>query len=235
MRIGALCTLAVALAMPVAAIAQPPSGFRYTYPPAAARIAPLRAWLDADRKTLAARFLADVRTAKSEAKAGGFPYGDWDFQKEWSVVTETPRFLSLSGSLYTFTGGAHGGTASLALVWDKAARRRVAPTALFASAGAIQSALGAAFCDRLDMERVKRRGAPVARDSDPFNACPKVSEATLILGSTDRRAIDRVGLLVDQYVAGPYAEGMYEVTLPVTPALLGAVKPAYRAAFALGR
>lgn len=233
MRIGHWGMVVAAVATPVAAAET--SGFRYTYPPAAARVAPLRAWLEADRKALAARFATDVRTAKRDAKKSGYPYRDWDFQKEWSVVTETPRFLSLSGSLYTFTGGAHGGTSSLALLWDKSARRRMAPTAVFASPAALQSALGTAFCDRLDVERAKRRGAPVKRGTDGFNNCPKVSEATLILGSTDRRAIDRVGLLVDQYVAGPYAEGMYEVTLPVTPKLLAAVKPAYRAAFAVGR
>lgn len=234
MRIGHWCTLAAVIFAPATAQAAG-SGFRYAYPPAAARIAPLRAWLEADRKTLYARFVADVRTAKREAKKDGYPYRDWDFQKEWSVVTETPRFLSLSGSLYTFTGGAHGGTASLALLWDKRAARRLAPTAVFTSTAAIQSALGAAFCDALDVERAKRRGEPVKRGTDTFSNCPKVSEATLILGSTNRRAFDRVGLLVDQYVAGPYAEGMYEVTLPVTPKLLAAVKPDYRVGFSVGR
>ncbi|MEH3101559.1 DUF4163 domain-containing protein [Sphingomonas adhaesiva] len=232
MRLRSLGTL---VAIWAASAAAAPGGFGYTYPAAAARIAPLRAWLEADRKTLNARFLADVRAAKREAKRDGYPYRDWDFQKEWSVVTETPRFLSLSGSLYTFTGGAHGGTASLALLWDKRTQRRLAPTAIFTSPAAIQSALGDAFCDRLDTERAKRRGEPVRRGTDTFSNCPKVAEATLILGSTDRRAIDRVGLLADQYVAGPYAEGMYEVTLPVTPRLLAAVRPEYRAAFALGR
>ncbi|MEH3047344.1 DUF4163 domain-containing protein [Sphingomonas adhaesiva] len=240
MRIGYLCTLLATLT-PAVAIAAPAttetSGFSYAYPPAAARVAPLRAWLEADRKTLYARFAADVREAKRDAKKDGYPYRDWDFQKGWSVVTETPRFLSLSGSLYTYTGGAHGGTGSLALLWDKRAQRRLAPTAVFASSAAIQSAIGRAFCDRLDIERAKRRGGPVKRSSGStgFDNCPKVSEATLILGSTDRRAIDRIGLLVDQYVAGPYAEGMYEVTLPVTPRLLATVKPDYRAAFAIGR
>jgi hypothetical protein len=35
-------------------------------------------------------------------------------------------------------------------------------------------------------------------------------------------------------VAGSYAEGAYEVTLPVSPAVLETVKPAYAAAFTLG-
>ncbi|MEO0056797.1 MAG: hypothetical protein RIT17_233, partial [Pseudomonadota bacterium] len=34
---------------------------------------------------------------------------------------------------------------------------------------------------------------------------------------------------------GSYAEGPYEVTLPVTQAVLAAVKPEYKAAFALAK
>lgn len=68
-----------------------------------------------------------------------------------------------------------------------------------------------------------------------MNVCPPVKDLTILLGSTNGRAIDRIGLLADPYVAGSYAEGSYEVTLPVTRAIAGAVKPAYRAAFALGR
>ena len=51
--------------------------------------------------------------------------------------------------------------------------------------------------------------------------------------SSNRRAIDRLGLLVGPYVAGAYAEGSYDITLPVTPAVLKAVKPEYRGAFAV--
>ena len=58
---------------------------------------------------------------------------------------------------------------------------------------------------------------------------------TLLLGSARGGRIDRIGLLADPYVAGSYAEGTYEVTLPVTPAIVRAVKPAYRTAFATGR
>jgi hypothetical protein len=36
--------------------------------------------------------------------------------------TQTPRFVSLSGDSYDYTGGAHGQPASYGLVWDKAAR-----------------------------------------------------------------------------------------------------------------
>ena len=55
---------------------------------------------------------------------------------------------------------------------------------------------------------------------------------TLILGSRNHKTFDRIGFLIAPYEAGPYAEGSYEVTLPVTPAVLAAVKPEWRGAFA---
>ena len=48
-------------------------------------------------------------------------------------------------------------------------------------------------------------------------------------------AFDRIGFLIGPYAAGPYAEGSYDVTLPVTPAVIAAVKPEFRTAFAAGR
>ena len=51
------------------------------------------------------------------------------------------------------------------------------------------------------------------------------------IGSSSGKAFDRVGFLIAPYLAGPYVEGSYEVTLPLTPGLLATVKPQYRASF----
>ena len=77
------------------------------------------------------------------------------------------------------------------------------------------------------------RLAPYRDTSNTFGKCPTLKELTLLLGSSTRRRIDRIGLIADPYVAGSYAEGAYEVTLPVTPTILRAVAPRYRAAFAV--
>ena len=55
----------------------------------------------------------------------------------------------------------------------------------------------------------------------------------MILGSSNRKTFTRIGILVAPYSAGPFAEGTYEVTVPVTPAIIAAVKPQYRASFAV--
>ena len=206
--------------------------FSYGYPAAAARIAPLRRWLDQDR----IRFEADARRTaqedRREATKNDYPFHPHDAARHWAVVTETPQLLSLSGETYRFTGGAHGGTLIDTIVWDKARQRRVDPRAMFTSAAALQDLLGATWCAKLKAERTKRLGEDPG--VDPVFPCPTIDKLTLLLGSTNRRAIDRIGLIAGQYVAGAYVEGMYEVTLPVTPALLRIVKPEWRGAFAVG-
>ena len=81
--------------------------FSYTYPAAAARIAGLNAWLDADRARIQAKTARDGAAGRRDAAKAGYPYHRYSFDKTWKVVTETPRFLSLSGDSYDFTGGAH--------------------------------------------------------------------------------------------------------------------------------
>ncbi|MBB5727269.1 hypothetical protein FHS97_003224 [Sphingomonas endophytica] len=204
--------------------------FSYTYPAAAARVAPLRRWLEADRAWLRTRTAKMAAADRREAAKSDFPFHRHDATREWKVVTETPRLLSLSGESYSFTGGAHGNTVLEPLVWDKAKARRIDPRAMFESPSAMQRVFGAGWCAWLKGERRRRFGNdPGADDIFP---CPPVSDLTVLLGSTDRRAIDRIGLVAGQYVAGSYAEGMYEMTVPVTPAVLALVRPEWRGAFA---
>lgn len=208
--------------------------FEYSYPAAAAAIPALKARLD--RAAAKARAeLADL--TKPEPGAPADPRElSYDHTTNWSVVTNLPGWLSLSAQHYEFTGGAHGMVWFSGLLWDKAANRERAVTDLFTSKAALKAAIGAPFCAALDRERAKRREAPVNRASgDMFDACIDPLEEVLILGSADRQRFTRIGVLVAPYSAGPWAEGAYEVTLPVTPAVLRAVKPQFRAAFAAGR
>ncbi|WP_162139995.1 DUF4163 domain-containing protein [Sphingomonas sp. Mn802worker] len=205
--------------------------FIYSYPAEAAAIPQLRARLNAEDKALKGKTARDAAAARRESKNGSFPFRAYETQKTWKVVTSTPRFLSLSSDAYEYTGGAHGNPSSGALVWDKARGVGIDPTQVFTSTAALQRVIAPTYCARLKAER-SRRLAPYKDTSDTFSQCPTLKELTLLLGSSNRQRIDRIGLIADPYVAGSYAEGAYEVTLPVTPAILSAVRPAYRAAFA---
>lgn len=207
--------------------------FSYSHPAEVGAIPALAATLEAERDKARAEAHQAARDDRANAKREGFPFHTHSLALAWEVVTQTPRFLSLSNSFYTFTGGAHGNYGFQGLVWDRTAGRRLAATELFASPAALKAAVLEPFCAALDAERAKK-GIQPPDDGGPFSRCiDPVSEATMILGSSTKRRIDRIGFLIDPYVAGSYAEGEYEVTLPVTAAVLAAVKPEYRADFAL--
>ena len=207
--------------------------FSYSWPAQVEAIPALRAHLAADqaerKRTLAGEASGARQAAAADPDLRFVPY---TLEVEWQVVTDLPGWLSLSQRNSHFEGGAHPNSGFDSRVWDRKAGRALAPRDLFVSAKALDDALRGPFCDALDRERAVRRGEPVNRASgDDFDACIAPSEQTLILGSTDRKRFDRIGILVSPYAAGPYAEGSYDITVPVTPAVLQAVKPEFRAAF----
>ena len=210
--------------------------FQYSYPAAAAAIAPLKAEFDGDIDKERKELISNAKEMRADAKKDGFPFrapGRWT---AWKVVTDLPDWLSLSAEESTYEGGAHPNHGYDALLWDKKANVKRDPDDLFTSDKALSAVIRKDFCAALDRERAKKRGAPVKRGSDePFSDCIDPADSTVIVGSAGGKAFDRIGILIGPYEAGPYAEGGYEVTLPVTAAVLAAVKPEYRASFAPAR
>ncbi|TCM19845.1 uncharacterized protein DUF4163 [Novosphingobium sp. PhB165] len=210
--------------------------FSYSYPDAAGSIPGLKAELDKQLEQARSELISSSRTDRGEAKKQGFPYHAHSYGEDWKVVADLPGWLSLSSQLYTFTGGAHGMSTFETVLWDRHAETVRKPEDLFVSKAALSKALRTPFCAALDKERGKRRGAPVASGSDEmFSDCIDPVEQVVILGSTNGQTFNRIGLLVPPYNAGPYAEGSYEITLPVTAAVMAALKPQYRASFSLGK
>lgn len=212
--------------------------FSYSYPATAAAIPELAALLDADLAEARAETIDGAKEMAAADREAGIERGEMQYSHstEWKVVTDLPGWLSLTADRYEFTGGAHGNPWSDALLWDKAAKVRRTAIDLFTSPAALRAAIGPAFCQAIDRQREKKRGEPVDPNSGmDYDKCLDPTDYTVILGSSDRRHFDRIGVIVSPYNAGPYAEGFYEVTLPVTAAVLKAVEPRYRKDFALGR
>ena len=209
--------------------------FSYAYPDAVGPIPGLAALLDARLEKARSQLISSARDDRAAAKKDGYPYRPHSFGAKWSIVTELPDWLSLSAEIYTYSGGAHGMSAFDALLWDRRAETARKPADLFASTDALRAAIRVPFCDALDREREKRRGEPVRRDSGQmFSECIDPVAQTLILGSSNGKTFDRIGILVGPYEAGPYAEGTYEVTLPVTGKVMATLKPQYRTSFSVG-
>ncbi|MDE2595345.1 MAG: DUF3298 and DUF4163 domain-containing protein [Sphingomonadales bacterium] len=210
--------------------------YDYAYPAAVGAIPALKAQLDAEAATSQHELDQQSREASKDAKGDGYPFNPWSSGTDWQVVTDLPGWLSLSAQVYSYEGGAHPNHGYSALLWDKHANQRRSVIDLFTSKAALTKVLSEPFCAQLDTERAKRRDTPVQRGSgDQFDECIDPTESTLILGSTDKAHFNRIGVLIGPYEAGPYAEGDYDITLPVTDAVLALVKPEYRQYFAVKR
>ncbi|MFN4019552.1 MAG: PdaC/SigV domain-containing protein [Erythrobacter sp.] len=208
--------------------------FSYSWPAEVSAVPALARHFTAERDQLLGEQKAEWAEAVAEfAGEDCVACTNRAFEKRWEVVADLPRFLSLSATFYVYSGGAHGTGAFDALVWDREAQAFFDPKALFRSEAALQDALGAPWCKALKAERMKRLEEDYSEDS--VFTCPAIADLTVLVGSSDKRRFDRIGLLAAPYVAGPYAEGSYEVTLPVSAKVLDAVKPEYKPAFALGK
>lgn len=207
--------------------------YEFSYPAEVGAYPELAARLAADAAKAKAQMIAEAKQDRAERKRDGIPLNPHSYGAEWKVVTDLPGYLSLSNEFYTFTGGAHGMYGIEGLVWDKANRRGFASEQFFVSPRALQDALGHALCDALNKERVKKGTEPITGDSkdQTFPSCPGLDEATILVGSSNRKTFDRITVWYGPYVAGSYAEGAYELDFPMTKAMLDAVKPAYRGVF----
>jgi hypothetical protein len=211
--------------------------FSYTWPAEVAAAPALVRHFAADRAENLAEQQDDFREGLAYADAEGCFGCNRSLDLTWTVAAQTPRFLVLSASLYIYGGGAHGNTGFDALVWDRKANKAFEPQRMFSGKAALQTALGEPWCAALKAERAERLGeeASASMQEDGIFPCPPIADLQIYPASSDGQRFDRIELLAGPYVAGSYAEGVYEVTLPVTPAVLSAVKPRYRAAFTLGK
>lgn len=210
--------------------------FDYSYPAQAAAIPQVRAFMERKLRASEAEIRGDAEAAKKEAKTNGYPYFPHYLSVGWDVAADLPGWLSLSAAIETYTGGAHGNHAFDGLLWDKKARKMRKPAELFRSRDALRKAIRSDFCRLLDAERAERRGEPVPPGSDDmFDACIDPLESTIVLSSQGRKAFDTIDVLVAPYMAGPYVEGTYAISVLVTDAIMEEIKPEFRYAFTVKR
>ncbi|QFT77048.1 PdaC/SigV domain-containing protein [Erythrobacter sp. THAF29] len=210
--------------------------FSYAWPREVSAIPELAAELTVHRRERLDEQKRNWRQALADCPPEFTSCRNHSYAIEWRVVADTPRFLSLSNGDYSYTGGAHGNYGRGALVWDRKAGASLDPQAFFLSPSALDRAIGQKACSLLNAERAERRGEPVPEGETEWpNQCVSMEETVVFLGSSNGETFDRIGVYYAPYVAGAYAEGDFEFTLPVTEAVIAAVKPEYRAAFALGK
>jgi hypothetical protein len=201
--------------------------FAYAYPREAATIPDLAAWLDNDRATRRDALVAAAGRDKAAAEKAGFPYRAHSHLQTWQLVSNTPRFLSLSAEIQTYTGGAHGMTSFATLLWDRSRAKRLQPLDLFTSGEAFDAAIRERFCAGIKRAKAAKGILREETPDSPFAQCPPASAQTVWIGSSDGRYLDRMTIAIAPYEIGAFAEGSYRVNVPVTGALVDAVKDEY--------
>ena len=189
---------------------------------------------------LVKRFHAELRKQKADTIAGSKqessfrPGIGWESSTKITTSGESPRLLSLSRTYWAFTGGAHGNGRTTGLLWDRKLRKEISFASLFSSQSGYGRVLRAPYCQALDRERVKRRGGDgnLNNGIGEFDSCPKFSDLAFIPADSDRDGrFDRIHLIAPPYLAGPYAEGDYDIALPVNAPLIQLMKSQYRLSF----
>jgi hypothetical protein len=173
-----------------------------------------------------------IEMATSSKKVGGwFPPDGYESNMEWKLAGQSARLLSLSGGHWEYTGGAHGNGRTFALLWDRALNREIAIQSLLRDGTSWNGAIHQPFCVLLDRERAERREEPIKK-GDFFGNCPPLSSVSILLEDSDKnRRFDHILVTADPYVAGPYVEGAYEISLPITAAMIDRLKREYSSSF----
>jgi hypothetical protein len=205
--------------------------FHYAWPAEVSAVPQLVLRLTDEMNARQAKLSGTAASDKAFREKEGYPFHAYTSSTDWLVAGDSPRLLSLAAQWSEYTGGAHGMHGTRALLWDRTGAEPLDFGDLFSESAAVQRLLEARWCTGIKAERRKKR-SPDAMTGGIFNACPELSDLTLVpIDSDGDQRLDTIGLYADPYVAGPYAEGSYAVALPVTPAFIAALKPDYRASF----
>lgn len=204
--------------------------FNYSWSAEASAVPSLTQRLRGDLETAWRAAAAAAQEDRAEALAMKRPFNGHRFNRRWTTAGQSSRLLSLEGSALNFSGGAHPNHATEALLWDRRTRTEIAVERVFASSDDLAKLLRPPFCVTLQGERARRRGALQAGNS--FADCPELRRLAVIpADSNANRRFDRFRLVAANGVAGAYAEGRYDIAVPVTAAMRAAIKPAYRSSF----
>jgi hypothetical protein len=205
--------------------------FHFGWPAEAAAVPELVARFRTAMAKERAELLAGAKADKDSREKEGYEFHAYSSSTEYATDGQSPRLLSLSVDVGTYTGGAHGNFGTSSLLWDRIVGKEIKAADLFDPPTRFAALLTKPWCDALNAERTKKREEP-PQPGDMFWDCPKLGEIAVIPTDKDGNGrFERFALTASPYVAGPYVEGDYEVESPVSEALIAALKPEYRASF----
>lgn len=205
--------------------------FHFGWPAEAAAVPQLVVRFQQEMAKAKASLIKGAEEDKSFREKEKFDFHGHMSSTQYETAGQSDRLLSLRAEAGSYTGGAHGNSGTVALLWDRQGGKEIKNTDLFAEAGNRDRLLTQRWCDALNKAREEKRGEPVGGEGF-FDECPKLDEIAIIPTDKDGNGkFERLVLVASPYVAGSYAEGSYEIELRVTQDLLAALRSEYRPSF----
>jgi hypothetical protein len=208
--------------------------FGYRYPAELYRMAPLRKRLEAEKVTQLSVIRTEIQEMEDTTKAGGPWLNPHHHSTEWRITGQSGHVLSLEQDGYAYMGGAHGEYGTKSLIWDTQAGKEIAdPLSLFSDA---MASFHKPYCAALDVLRADRsEGTWKVGDGRYMGTwdCPDFDSVSVAFSGAKGGKFTALHIVASPYVAGSYADGRFDVTLPMTKAMLAKVKPEYRNLFAV--
>lgn len=208
--------------------------FDYRYPAELYRMAPLRKKLEAEKASQLSVIRSDIQEMEDTTKAGGPWQNPHHHSTEWRITGQSGRLLSLEQDGYAYMGGAHGQYGTTSLIWDRTTGKEISdPLSLFSDS---MASFHAPYCAALDVLRADRsEGTWKVGDGRYMGTwdCPDFDAVSVAFSGARGGKFTALHIVAGPYVAGSYADGRFDVTLPMTKAMLAKVKPEYRDLFAI--
>lgn len=197
---------------------------------------PIIAKLRKEAEDLLAKTKREVAELHAEATANGQSPLPWDYQINWSVVARSGDFVSLMGTLYQFSGGAHGMTSTDTRLANTRTGEEIDFSDMMRFGKVPSPALVIAACESVKKAKTDRINNATVFDDPIVCAGPsanvKLEDASIALAPSN--VADKFGgiyVYFDPYAIGPYAEGSYEVVVQ-QDVFAEDLKPEFKALFA---
>ena len=205
--------------------------FEFSWSAEAAAVPRLVSRLEKEMAVAKADLIAGAQESKAMRTKRGDDFNRYSLSTSYKTAGQTPGLLSLQVETWTYTGGAHGYGGTAALLWDRIGAQQIKFADLFAQAANRDRVMTQRWCDALNVAREQKRGEPVG-GGGMFDECPPLDDIAIIPADQNGNGrFERLLMVASPYVAGPYAEGSYEIELPVTANLIAVIGQEYRPSF----
>jgi len=196
---------------------------------------PVLAPLRKEALDMLAKYKASAAADLAERKRMGAMAMQWEIELAWKQLAKAGNLVSLEGTFYEFTGGAHGMGTTASHIARADTGEELTFTSMLVGDRSPSPALTIAICEALKTEKLKRIDSATIYDEPIVCAGPtanlKLEEAVFAIApSNEANKFGGLYVTYNPYSVGSYAEGTYTLTVP-QQVFAEDLKPEFKALF----